>query len=76
MASRTPAEDSFLASDGLAKDLVHGHAEVLRYMSDVLHAVRELPKLQVLRTQVEQHLDDFGAHFLSLIRRGRLNSAC
>ena len=63
MPSHKKAEAAILASSGLAKNLVHGNPDVLRCINDIVAAVRELPRFQVLRAQAEDHVAYLEEHF-------------
>ena len=56
LPSLPPARTAITASDGLAADLIHGNKDVVKYIDDVVRAVRDTAKFQVLRTQAELFL--------------------
>ena len=57
MPARKAADDAIRASSGLAMDLVHGNQEVLLCLDQTVANIRDQPRFQVLRAQVDKHLD-------------------
>ena len=55
--ARKAADDAIRASSGLAMDLVHGNQEVLLCLDQTVANIKDQPRLQVLRAQVDKHLD-------------------
>ena len=55
--ARKEADEAIRASSGLAMDLVHGNTHVLQCLVEVTKAIRDSPRFQVLRAQVEEHLN-------------------
>ena len=53
---RKESDAAIRASSGLAMDLVHGNPPVLQCLEEVCQAIRESPRFQVLRVQVDEHL--------------------
>ena len=79
---RKGADDAIKASAGLATHLVHGNPQVLLCIEQVVDVIRQQPRFQVLRGQVETHVQflaeawciDHWAWSLELCTKTYLNS--
>ena len=58
LPSLTPAEQAIAATNDLARDLVHGNTDVIRYLADVAEAVRATVQFQTLRLRCGTFVDD------------------